>query len=113
MSTWHDQHRRTPAPGFGTLLTTYRQARGWSMSELARRAGLDHSYISRLEAGDRMPARVVACELADVFGLHNVDRDVFLATAGFWPDELAIVPSALLGYRAAVDGIEDIETEAA
>lgn len=46
----------TPAaPGFGALLRTTREARGLSQAQLAKRAGCDHTQISRMEAGTRNP----------------------------------------------------------
>lgn len=35
----------------GRILAALREARGWSQAELAERAGVTHSTISRLEAG--------------------------------------------------------------
>lgn len=102
-----------PLTPFAALLRSSRMARGWSMSELARRTGLDHSYISRLESGERGPGRDVVTAIADAFGVRNVDRGVLYALAGHWPDNLPVVPTALLAYLLEADGIEDIETEAA
>ena len=44
------------AEGFGELLRTLRNRygrRGMSLTELARRTGLDKAYLHRLETGDR------------------------------------------------------------
>lgn len=35
----------------GDLIRSARERKGWSISELARRAGLDRSMLSRIEAG--------------------------------------------------------------
>ena len=40
---------------FGSLLKTLRERHGVSQSKLAERADFDHSYVSRLESGARMP----------------------------------------------------------
>jgi HTH-type transcriptional regulator, competence development regulator len=39
---------------FGQLLQRFRQERGLSLRELGTLAGLDHAYIHRLEAGDKV-----------------------------------------------------------
>lgn len=36
----------------GKRITAVRQQRGWSRSDLARKAGVDPSYITRIEEGD-------------------------------------------------------------
>ena len=40
-------------PKFPSQLASLRKSRGFSQSELARRAGFDRSYISQLESGAR------------------------------------------------------------
>ena len=57
---------------FGAYLKHVRMAKDISQSELSRRAGLDHSYVSRLESGNRDPSRDVVDDIADVLKL---DRD--------------------------------------
>jgi ribosome-binding protein aMBF1 (putative translation factor) len=47
--------QRRPGPGLGRRLRAFRTSRGISQVALATRAGLDHSYISRIESGDRVP----------------------------------------------------------
>ncbi|MFM8595041.1 MAG: helix-turn-helix domain-containing protein [Chloroflexota bacterium] len=42
---------------FGMQLKSLREARRVSQSKLAERAEFDHSYVSRLESGARMPTR--------------------------------------------------------
>ena len=42
---------------FAPLLREYRDRRRLSQSRLAEAAGFDHSYVSRLESGTRMPTR--------------------------------------------------------
>lgn len=77
---------------FGTLLTQHRTARGWSQTKLAERAGIDGSYVSRLEAGGRAPTREAIERLTDALVLPVVDRERLLAVAGFrseaWDDPL-------------------------
>lgn len=68
---------------FGELLANLRNARGWSQGRLAQQAGIDRSYLSRLEAGARSPERETVAHLADALVLPMADRDRLLAAAGF------------------------------
>ena len=56
---------------FGRRLKELREARGWSQSELARRAGLTANAISQLEDLDRprWPLFPTLCKLAGAFDL--------------------------------------------
>lgn len=74
----------------GQLMRALREARRMSQSQLANRAELDHSYISRLERGTRTPTREAIHLIADALDLPLTDsnRDRMLAAAGFAPDRL-------------------------
>jgi len=67
---------------FGSLLRQARLGKGWGQRELARRAGLDASYINRLEAGRRRPARDAGLALAEALGIRGAALDRWLAAAG-------------------------------
>lgn len=79
---------------FAPLLREYRDRSRLSQSRLAEAAGFDHSYVSRLESGTRMPTRDAVTKLADAMGLDEHQRDALLASAGFMP---ARVESLLAG----------------
>lgn len=83
--------RRAAAPGFGTTLQHLRKQEGLSQAELSRRARLDPSYLSRLEAGDRTPSRDAVRTIAHALRLTRNDRSDLYAAAGFLPDSLADV----------------------
>jgi transcriptional regulator with XRE-family HTH domain len=55
------------------LLADARQEEGLSMEALASRAGVDRTYIGRLEAGERQPTIDVAAALAEAMGLSLSD----------------------------------------
>lgn len=99
--------RREPAPGFGALLARHRESRGLTKSELARQTGLNQGFISRLESGDRNPERATVTRLADALGLYTDDRDELFAIAGFWPDNLPVVPRELVRYRWLITDDQD------
>ncbi|HEU5434030.1 MAG TPA: helix-turn-helix transcriptional regulator [Thermomicrobiales bacterium] len=74
---------------FGVLLKTQREARRVSQSKLAERAEFDHSYVSRLESGSRMPTREAVERLARALTLSHVEEDALLAAAGFLPRDVS------------------------
>jgi len=52
----------------GERLRAEREARGWTGTELADRAGVDQSAISKYERGERFPAAPVRARLEEAFG---------------------------------------------
>ena len=52
----------------GKRVADLRQARGWSQKRLARAIGVDNSYISRIERGQREPRGPVLARIADALG---------------------------------------------
>ncbi len=73
---------------FGQLLKTLRERRGVSQSKLAERADFDHSYVSRLESGARMPTRDAVDRLGAALALGESERDALVAKAGFLPRDV-------------------------
>ena len=69
---------------FGVLLRKKRKARGMSQNELARKTGVDASYISKLEQGKEKPSPQVVRKLA---GLLDADPGEFELAAGQVPEE--------------------------
>lgn len=74
---------------FGVRLKGYREGRRVSQSKLAERAEFDHSYVSRLESGSRMPTRDAVERLAAALALTQPEQDGLLAAAGFLPRDVA------------------------
>jgi transcriptional regulator with XRE-family HTH domain len=74
---------------FGVLLKRLRENRRVSQSKLAERADFDHSYVSRLESGARMPTRDAVERLARALVLTQAESDALLASAGFLPRDVA------------------------
>lgn len=73
---------------FGQMLTRLRTAQRLSQNQLAQRAGLNHSYISRLESGGRGdPSRTVVEQFVGALGLDGAGRDAdeLRMAAGFLP----------------------------
>ncbi|HUG16488.1 MAG TPA: helix-turn-helix transcriptional regulator [Thermomicrobiales bacterium] len=82
------QDERFALHGFAPMLREYRDRRRMSQSRLAKAAGFDHSYVSRLESGTRMPTRDAVVKLAGAMGLADAERDALLASAGFMPGRI-------------------------
>lgn len=89
------------ANAFGLCLSGFRRRAGISQSKLAERADFDHSYVSRLESGVRMPAREAVEALATALNLTDAERDELRQAAGFAPSD----PAGLLscGLLARLD----------
>lgn len=70
---------------FGAKLARVRKGQRISQGKLAELVDLDHSYISRLEAGARMPARDTVIRIATALNIPKEDNqfDIFLDSAGF------------------------------
>ncbi|MCX2728534.1 helix-turn-helix transcriptional regulator (plasmid) [Thermomicrobium sp. 4228-Ro] len=71
--------------GFHDLLRSYRLRAGLSQVRLAKLAGIDRSFLNRLESGDRCPSRIVVLRLARALGLDERDRAALLFAAGYAP----------------------------
>jgi transcriptional regulator with XRE-family HTH domain len=78
---------RKDAPGtFATLLIGYRERVGLSQGMLARYSGVDQSYVTKIERGDRlMPGRAVTLALAETLELSARQTDRLLYAAGLAP----------------------------
>ncbi len=79
---------------FGVQLKVLREARRVSQSKLAERADFDHSYVSRLESGARMPTRDAVERLATALQASHAEEDGLLAAAGFLPRDVSSLLSA-------------------
>src|SRR5438270_8351603 len=83
-----DEDEQAAAIRFGQMLTRLRTAQRISQNQLAQRAGLNHSYISRLESGGRGdPSRTVVEQFVGALGLDTAGRDAddLRMAAGFLP----------------------------
>ncbi|HKG24976.1 MAG TPA: helix-turn-helix transcriptional regulator [Thermomicrobiales bacterium] len=92
------------AAEFGGLLKGFRERRNVSQSKLAERASFDHSYVSRLESGARMPTRDAVDRLGTALGLTEIELDALLAAAGFLPRDV----SSLLSNEPVIGEVLDL-----
>jgi transcriptional regulator with XRE-family HTH domain len=68
----------------GTIVRSLREQHGLTQSELAQKAGIQQSYLSRLESGTRS-SRPDAVALAHIAQALGVTLDEILIQAGIWP----------------------------
>ena len=73
------------APQFGTAIRSERQARGWTLEQLARRLEVTKGYLSRLERGKAKPAVKLIELLAKTW---QGDPNPLLILAGHIPADL-------------------------
>lgn len=68
---------------FGDYLRHLRMERGWTQPEAAGRAGIEQSYLSKLETGKSVPSGEIYDRLV---GVYNIDDEAMLAV--LVPEEL-------------------------
>jgi len=61
------------AERIGARIRHERDARGWSLGELARRAGMQPPNLSRLETGKHMPSLDTLERVAEALGVRVAD----------------------------------------
>lgn len=100
---------------FGQMLRRLRIERGFSQNELARRSGVDASYVNRMERRESSstPLRNVALSLAEALDLSYAERDRLLFAAGLapevdWQQRCEDVEAALESVKAAVSVLETV-----
>lgn len=75
-----------------------------SQSRLAKLAGCNHSFVSRLESGGRLPHREMLEAFCRVLRLTDAQRADLTSAFGFLPDDVALLletePEVARLYRA-------------
>ena len=64
--------RNVPLPELGRNLRRVRTAAGLTQTALAKRSGMDRSYVSGLEAGQRNPTALTLKRLAKILGVTPI-----------------------------------------
>ena len=80
----------TKALGPATL-RKYREAAGLSMAKLSNVASLDHTYISRIESGQRQPSQDVVRRMAKAMQLDADQTAHLYFSFGLIPDGGAVL----------------------
>lgn len=93
---------------FPTLLRTFRERVGRSRNNLAQEVGVDPSYLTRIEHGDREPPRQHIVEaLARALRLSLPDRNRLLVAGDYAP--LSVVQ--LGSWDDALQAVADVLTD--
>lgn len=82
-----DETEETPRPAFALMLMALRERSGMSQSEFSKMVRMDHSYISRLESGGRVPSRETVRKISFILARTKEEERRFFTTAGFLPDD--------------------------
>ncbi len=69
-------------------LRAVRQAQGLGLRETARRAGIDHAQLSRVERGEEGVSLATLARLATVLGLTELEKLLALYTTAPAPKEV-------------------------
>lgn len=75
-------------PGFGVALRAVRESRRLNQSQAAKLLECDHSYISRLEVGQREPSREFVERVVHLLSLGADEADRLRVAGGFTPRDL-------------------------
>lgn len=74
--------REPDGPGIGRRVAAVRKARGMKKAVLARRAGVHHTYVVKLEQGHfERPSIDYIARIAEVLGVRVVDLTMDIPTA--------------------------------
>jgi len=94
---------------FPSLLRSFREAAGRSRNNLAHEVGVDPSYLTRIEHGDREPPRQHIVEaLARALRLSLPDRNRLLVSGGYAPLSVVQLGSWDDALQAVADVLNDI-----
>ncbi len=64
----------------GKTLRYYRQQRGWTVAEAARRVGIGRQYLSAIELGRKTPELLTAAQICAALGLSTTQTRKLLMT---------------------------------
>lgn len=95
---------------FPALLRSFRERNGRSRNALAHEVGVDPSYLTRIEHGDREPPRQHIVEaLTRALRLSVHERNRLLTSAGYAPLSVVQLGSWDDSLQAVADVLNDIE----
>lgn len=101
--------RRMAIEEFPTLLRSFRERSGRSCKALAHEVGVDPSYLTRIEHGDREPPRQHIVEaLARALRLSVPERDRLQVAAGYAPMSVVQLGAWDDALQAVVDVLNDV-----
>ena len=98
-------------PGLGQRLRAYREGRGWSLREVAAKAGVNHGYLSQLERGD--VAEPGPSMLHKVATGYEVPFTAVMTWAGYIEESTGeLTPNQAMALRYLGDDVSKEELDA-
>jgi len=95
---------------FPTLLRSFRERVSRSRNNLAYEVGVDPSYLTRIEHGDREPPRQHIVEaLARALRLTVPERNRLLVAAGYAPVSIVQLGAWDDAFQAVADVLNDLQ----
>ena len=95
---------------FPTLLRSFRERDKRSRNNLAYEVGVDPSYLTRIEHGDREPPRQHIVEaLARALRLSVPERNRLLVVAGYAPVSIVQLGAWDDAFQAVADVLNDLQ----
>ena len=108
--TKKERTKKRGSARLGRELRDHREKMGWSLREVANRAGVNHGYLSILERGDvAEPAPSMLHKLATGYQLPFV---VLMRWAGYVESDTELSENQLLALSYFGNDISDVELEA-
>jgi len=80
----------------GKILRARRLEHNLTQRNLAQKANLDYTYVSKIEGGSQAPSVEALVRIAEVLGLSSQEVNELLAMMGRLPDDLPVNQRRLL-----------------
>lgn len=94
----------------GDRLRTLRESQGWSLREVATKAGVNHGYLSQLERGD--VAEPAPSMLHKVAAGYDVPFQVLMQWAGYIEPDNDLTPNQAIALKLLGDEVSEKELDA-
>lgn len=103
--------KTSSSAGLGQRLRELREGRGWSLRDVAGRAGINHGYLSQLERGE--VAEPAPSMLHKIAGAYEVEFTILMRWAGYIQgDDAELTPKQALALSYLGDDISDEDLDA-
>ena len=80
----------------GKILRTRRLENSLTQRNLALKANLDYTYVSKIEGGSQAPSVEALVRISEALGLSSLEVNELLALLGRLPDDLPVNQRRLL-----------------
>jgi transcriptional regulator with XRE-family HTH domain len=89
-------HAQDARRELGKTLRIRRLENNLTQRNLAQKANLDYTYVSKIEGGSQAPSVVALVRIAEVLGLFSLEVNELLALMGRLPEDLPVNQRRLL-----------------